>query len=317
VDLIALQHEIRHTFGQFSAFLTSLQQFPTAQQASTATPNPTDDDDNDSVLLNDRRQPVDLLALQREIIQQTASIHTFFASLIPLPTATSSNNNNSDSNGRLHADTPSDDPTTVTNSAHVERLTLHQYLDRLTTAECFIPACILRKLVVTSSQMHWSTHQLAPTTHALMHRRGPTDHQNLQLPTQQHTPMMTNRYQPYQSHSDHKNPGARQHATLSNIKPAPYSLIDGVPMTHLDRPPDQPRPLRTASTEYLAPDSGIPQPATRRIGPMIYRHGLRLCYNPANSCFPGHLRTKYKPAAASAAQHSVAHFVEKHDLRPP
>ncbi len=208
---------------------------------------------------------------------------------------------------------------TVTNSAHVECLTLHQCLDRLTTAECFILACILHQLAATSSQMHLSMHQLAPTTHALMHCCGPTNHQNLQLPTQQHTPMMINQYQQYQPHSDHKNPSAHQHVTLSNVKPAPYSLIDGVPLTHLDRPPHQPWPLRTASTEHLAPDSRIPQPATRRIGPMIYHHGLRLHYNPANACtlplsFPGHLCTKHKPAAASAAQHSVAHFVEKHDL---
>ncbi len=211
---------------------------------------------------------------------------------------------------------------TVTNSAHVEHLTLHQYLDCLTTTECFILACILHQLAVTSSQMRLSMHQLTATMHALMHHHGTTDHQNLQLPTQKHMPMMINRYQPYQPHSDHKKPGARQHATLSNIQPAPYSLIDGVPLTHLDWPPDQPQPLHTTSTKHLAPDSRIPQSDTRRIGPMIYHHGLHLHYNPANSCtlplsFPGHLRTKYKPAAASAAQHSVAHLVEKHDLQPP
>jgi len=64
VDIITLQYEICHTFGQFSTFLMSLQQFLTVQQAPTATRNPTDDDDNDSVLLNDHHQPVDLLALQ-------------------------------------------------------------------------------------------------------------------------------------------------------------------------------------------------------------------------------------------------------------
>jgi len=142
----------------------SLPQFPIVQQPLTVTPNPMDNDDNNPVSPNDHHQPVNLLTLQQEIIQQTTSIQTFFTSLVPLTKDTLHSNNNSDSNGCKHAETLSDNLTMVTNS-NMECLTLHQHLNHLTTTECFILACILHGLALTRSQLCSCMQQLALMMH--------------------------------------------------------------------------------------------------------------------------------------------------------
>jgi len=219
----------------------------------------------------------------------------FFDSLFESTGTIQCSNNHNDSNSQS-TPLPIPNPMTMDQpiSHSLKHVTLSNYLNCLHMADCYIST-------------------------RLMHCCEPIDHQNLQLHTQQHTLMMSNRYE---LHRDHQNFGAHQHVALSNIKSVPYPPINGVPPTHLDWPLDQHQPLCTITIEHLAPDSTISQPDTRRTRPMIYHHGLILCYNPANSCplplsFTGNIRIKHNSAVALAAQHSVARFAEKHDLQPP
>jgi len=142
-------------------------------------------DDDIPLPPNDHHQPVNLLALQQEIIQ-TASIQTFFASLAPLTMDTLCSDNNSESNGCTNAEAPSDDSMMATNSVHppIKLLTLHQYLDHLPTTECFIPACILHWLDLKSFQMYLCKQQLMSMTNASFLQN--PDYQNTCTPLSQY-----------------------------------------------------------------------------------------------------------------------------------
>jgi len=149
VDPSTLQHEIHHTFALFSDFLSSISpSLPPAQPPPIRTTHPMDNnnDNDDPLPPDDHCQPINLLALQQDIIQQTASIQTFFASLTPLLSmGTICSSNHGESNSSKNTETPSDNPMTATNLVDppTKLLTVHQYLEQLSTTECFILACIL------------------------------------------------------------------------------------------------------------------------------------------------------------------------------
>ncbi len=184
---------------------------------------------------------------------------------------------------------------------HNEPATLCNYLWHLYTPTCYIPTCLT------------------------MHCFGQTDLHHLPFSTQQYTPLMPNQHK---SHSAHENTCAHQHpkyhSLLSITKPVPYLLIDGIPLAHLDCPPDQLWAFCNAPNGHPLSDATISQPEIRSTWPVLYQHGLVFHHNPANLCpltptlsddHPAHYQ--YQPAVTLATPHSVTHFVGKHDLQPP
>jgi len=178
VDLAAIQHKFSHTCALFCTFLeTTFPPSQPAQQPSTPIADPINDDDaaanetndDDSFWPHSHPQPVNLLALQWEIIQQTLSIQAFFQALALPNTDTIHSNTIIKSNDCLNTTPTSDEPTTAAypKPSCIKPSTLYEYLSGLHTEESFIPAHLLHQIASPDFHTQSYQQQFMPTMNTL------------------------------------------------------------------------------------------------------------------------------------------------------
>jgi len=288
VDLCALRNEILQTGAQFSSFLDTFvasKRSPThprnalPQPTSTATTTTTDDaDDSHRASI---RQPVDLLELQREVKEFMARMDSFFDSLrLSITQAVREHDAPNDTTNPIARTV---NPSTTATDWPNQPRTIGEYLTLLDTPVCFVPHRLFRlPAPQTQSTNHLLSRRLASTTLTCGHYQ----HQFLTtVPIDSMFICPTNNAKP-----NHLSQNLPHLAPLLHHTANPWFLIDHVLPGQLDRPPDQIYPTCMPLT-----------PQTHQHGP--YGHPL----NKTQSMDWQHL----------AVHHPVAHFVEKHDLRPP
>jgi len=186
------------------------------QLTTTKTTYNTDADDNRNN--DDHQQPVDLLAIQRDINKNMISMHSLFASL-PL-FSVNLGRNNKQSDRQTTAAQMTELMTINTAYPHTATCTLSGYPNQLKTPACFVPFCMLpQKLLRKPIKTYLLYHQPGQPAHTMIACECRNKQYQLTTLACLTLPNTCNAHD------------ALQELSLANVSP-----------NQLDHPPDQPLP---------------------------------------------------------------------------